>query len=141
MAKKDRLKSLLGAITETPIQEQPQQQEQPQEGVQGSTPEEDYRVASEVVQELGISPEMEEQLNEIRRARVGRPKGRKSGNPKPREERATFIVDKALTRKLKYIALMETKLYKNIISEALSGYIERWESKNGTINLPNTEQQ
>lgn len=130
MAKKDRLKNLLGAITESPVQEQPQEE------VATSTMEQENRVASEVVKELGISPEMEEQLNEIRRAKTGRPKGRKNGNPKPREERATFIVDKDLTRKLKYIALMETKLYKNVISEALSSYIERWESENGVINLP-----
>ncbi len=129
MAKKDRLKSLLGAITDSPTQE-------PQEAVTASAMEDDKRVASEVVQELGISHEMEEQLNEVRRARVGRPKGRKNGNPKPREERATFIVDKDLTRKLKYIALMETKLYKNVIAEALSSYIERWEGENGVINLP-----
>lgn len=129
MAKKDRLKSLLGAITDSPTQE-------PQEAVTASAMEDDNRVASEVVQELGISHEMEEQLNEVRRARVGRPKGRKNGNPKPREERATFIVDKDLTRKLKYIALMETKLYKNVIAEALSSYIERWEGENGVINLP-----
>lgn len=129
MAKKDRLKSLLGAITDSPTQE-------PQEAVTASAMEDDKRVASEVVQELGISHEMEEQLNEVRRARVGRPKGRKNGNPKPREERATFIVDKDLTRKLKYIALMETKLYKNVIAEALSSYIERWEGENGIINLP-----
>lgn len=129
MAKKDRLKSLLGAITDSPTQE-------PQEAVTASAMEDDKRVASEVVQELGISHEMEEQLNEVRRARVGRPKGRKNGNPKPREERATFIVDKDLTRKLKYIALMETRLYKNVIAEALSSYIERWEGENGVINLP-----
>lgn len=130
MAKKDRLKNLLGAITESPVREQPQEE------VAASTMEQENRVASEVVKELGISPEMEDQLNEIRRAKTGRPKGRKNGNPKPREERATFIVDKDLTRKLKYIALMETKLYKNVISEALSSYIERWESENGVINLP-----
>ena len=132
MAKKDRLKSLLGAITETPREEQPT----PQEEVTASTMEQDSRVASEVVAELGISPEMEEQLNEVRRAKTGRPRGRRNGNPKPREERATFIVDKDLTRKLKYIALMETKLYKNVIGEALSSYIERWESENGQITLP-----
>ena len=134
MAKKDRLKSLIGAITESPIQEQPQ----PQEEVKASTMEED-RVPTELVQELGISPEMEEQLNEVRRAKVGRPKGRKNGNPNPRGDRATFVVDKAITRKLKYIALMETKLYKDVVSEALSSFIERWESENGTINLPNTK--
>ena len=134
MAKKDRLKSLIGAITESPIQEQPQ----PQEEVKASTMEED-RVPTELVQELGISPEMKEQLNEVRRAKVGRPKGRKNGNPNPRGDRATFVVDKAITRKLKYIALMETKLYKDVVSEALSSFIERWESENGTINLPNTK--
>ena len=134
MAKKDRLKSLIGAITESPIQEQPQ----PQVEVKASTMEED-RVPTELVQELGISPEMEEQLNEVRRAKVGRPKGRKNGNPNPRGDRATFVVDKAITRKLKYIALMETKLYKDVVSEALSSFIERWESENGTINLPNTK--
>lgn len=134
MAKKDRLKSLIGAITESPIQEQPQ----PQEEVKASTMEED-RVPTELVQELGISPEMEEQLNEVRRAKVGRPKGRKNGNPNPRGDRATFVVDKAITRKLKYIALMETKLYKDVVSEALSSFIERWESENGTINLPSTK--
>ena len=134
MAKKDRLKSLIGAITESPIQEQPQ----PQVEVKASTMEED-RVPTELVQELGISPEMEEQLNEVRRAKVGRPKGRKNGNPNPRGDRATFVVDKAITRKLKYIALMETKLYKDVVSEAVSSFIERWESENGTINLPNTK--
>ena len=134
MAKKDRLKSLIGAITESPIQEQPQ----PQEEVTASTMGED-RVPTELVQELGISPEMEEQLNEVRRAKVGRPKGRKNGNPNPRGDRATFVVDKEITRKLKYIALMETKLYKDIVSEALSSYIERWESEKGVINLPKTK--
>lgn len=130
MAKKDRLKSLLGAITETPREEPTPQ------GKAASMMEQDSRVASEVVTELGISPEMEEQLNEVRRAKTGRPRGRRNGNPKPREERATFIVDKDLIRKLKYIALMETKLYKNVIGEALSSYIERWESENGQITLP-----
>lgn len=132
MAKKDRLKSLIGAITESPIQEQPQEE------VTASTMGED-RVPTELVQDLGISPEMEEQLNEVRRAKVGRPKGRKNGNPNPRGDRATFVVDKEITRKLKYIALMETKLYKDIVSEALSSYIERWESENGVINLPKTK--
>lgn len=132
MAKKDRLKSLIGAITESPIQEQPQEE------VTASTMGED-RVPTELVQDLGISPEMEEQLNEVRRAKVGRPKGRKNGNPNPRGDRATFVVDKEITRKLKYIALMETKLYKDIVSKALSSYIERWESENGVINLPKTK--
>lgn len=138
MAKKDRLKSLIGAITESPRQEEPQQeQERPQEAT--APGEEENRVPSEVVQELGISPEMEEQLNQVRRAKTGRPKGRKNGNPNPREQRATFIVKPEITRKLKYIALMETRLYKSVIDEALGSYIERWESENGVINLPKTK--
>jgi len=124
MAKKDRLKSLLGAITEAPVQEP---QEEPGEDRQP--------LASELVEELGISPEMEARLNEVRLSKRGRPKGRKNGNP-VRENRATFIVDRDVTRKLKYIALMETKLYKIVIGEALKQYIDRWEKENGKINLP-----
>ena len=55
MAKKDRLKNLLGAITESPVQEQPQEE------VAASTMDQENRVASEVVKELGISPEMTEE--------------------------------------------------------------------------------
>lgn len=128
MAKKDRLKNLLGAISERPTQEQPQ--EAAQASAMG-----DNRVPSELVQELGISPELEEKLNEARLSKRGRPKGRGNGNPN-RENRATFIVDRDLTRKLKYIALMETRTYKAIVGKALQEYIDRWESKNGEINLP-----
>lgn len=129
MAKKDRLKNLLGAISERPTQEQTQEAEQA--STMG-----DNRVPSELVQELGISPEMEEKLNEARLSKRGRPKGRKNGNPN-RQNRATFIVDKDVTRKLKYIALMETRTYTAVVSEALQEYIDRWEKKNGEINLPN----
>lgn len=129
MAKKDRLKSLLGGIGE---------QGQPQPSQEAITPEVD-KVAKEIIDELGISSEMEEQLNLIRKNKVGRPSGRKNGNPKPRENRATFIVERDTIRKLKYIALMETKLYKDIVSEALNKFIEQWEKKNGVINLPNTK--
>ena len=48
-------------------------------------------------------------------------------------------VERDTIRKLKYVALMETKLYKNIVSEALNKFIEQWEKKNGVINLPNTK--
>lgn len=125
MAKKDRLKNLLGAISERPSKEEEQ----------ASTIEE-KRVSSELVRELGISPEMEEKLNEARLSKRGRPKGRKNGSPN-RQNRATFIVDKEVTRKLKYISLMETRTYTAIVSEALQEYIVRWEKNNGVINLPN----
>lgn len=143
MAKKDRLKNLIGAITETPSQEL-----EPKGGLKellgGSGQEEatasaeeqeNAPVPSELVRELGISPEMEAKLNEVRLSKMGRPKGRGNGNPN-RENRATFIVDRDVTRKLKYIALMETQTYKTIVSEALQSYIDKWEKKNGVINLP-----
>ena len=131
MAKKDRLKNLIGAIKETPTQEQPQEEVKASTGLS----EDRQPLPSELVQELGISPEMEEKLNEVRLSKRGRPKGRGNGHPN-RENRATFIVDKDVTRKLKYIALMETQTYKTIVGEALQAYIDRWESENGTINLP-----
>ena len=134
MAKKDRLKNLIGAITESIIQDEPR--EQPREEREASADGQENRVPSELIEELGISPEMEAQLNELRRGKPGRPKGRESGNPNPRENRATFIIDRDLTRKLKYIALMETRLYKDVVSEALRSFVEGWESENGTINLP-----
>lgn len=130
MAKKDRLKNLIGAIKETPTQEQPQEKMTLREDKQP--------LPSVLVQELGISPEMEEKLNKARLSKRGRPKGRGNGNPN-RENRATFIVDRDITRKLKYIALMETRTYKAIVGEALQEYIDRWESKNETINLPKSK--
>ena len=128
MAKKDRLKNLLGAITEAPIQKQEEKVEQTDRADREPIP-------SELVRDLGISPEMEEKLNEVRLSKLGRPKGRKNGNPN-RENRATFIVDREITRKLKYIALMDTKTYKTVVAEALQNYIEKWEKNNGSINLP-----
>lgn len=128
MAKKDRLKNLLGAITEAPIQKQEEKAEQTDRADREPIP-------SELVRDLGISPEMEEKLNEVRLSKLGRPKGRKNGNPN-RENRATFIVDREITRKLKYIALMDTKTYKTVVAEALQNYIEKWEKNNGSINLP-----
>lgn len=126
--KSDRLNNLfksMGAPT----------QEQPQEVKQTSTTDE-TRVPSELVKELGIPPEMEEKLNAARLSKRGRPKGRKNGKPH-RQHRATFIVDEGVTRKIKYIALMETRTYTEVVDEALQAYITRWEKKNGEINLPN----
>lgn len=94
-------------------------------------------VAPEVVEALRISPEMEEQLNRVRRERVGRPKGNGRVSMKsPTGGRATFVVDTEVIRKVKYISLADSRLLKDIISEALNTYITKWEKSNGTINLP-----
>ena len=129
---RDKLKFALAGLMSDPT---PTAQEQPQEEEQASAMGEKV-LPSKLVQELGISPELEEKLNEARLSKRGRPKGRKNGNAN-RQNRATFIVDKDITRQLKYIALMETRTYKEIVGEALQEYINRWEKKNGKINLPN----
>ena len=104
MKSKERLKSLLGAITENPKQEE------------ASAMENENQVSQEITERLGLSPDMVEQLNAIRKEKTGRPKGRKNGETTPKEDRATFIVSKDITRKLKYIALFETRLYKDLIT-------------------------
>lgn len=127
MSKKNRLASLVDSITEAP------------KGTAQANdvdPRRDDHVPSKVVEELGISEEMEEKLNLIRKEKLGRPKGRKNGNPKERANRATFIVDPDIVRKLKYISLMDQRMYKDVVAEALKSYIDRWEDSNAVINLP-----
>lgn len=82
-----------------------------------------------------VTDEMRDKLESKRRQNVGRPKkGDKSS--KTEEIRATFIVEPELIRKIKYISLVEGTLLKDVISTALSTYIEDWESKNTKIRLP-----
>ena len=76
---------------------------------------------------------MKESLEAKRRRNVGRPHKGEPGS-KVEETRATFIVDPELIRKKKYIALVENNLLKDVISEALSSFIESWEAKNGNIS-------
>lgn len=85
---------------------------------------------------MGITPEMEEQLKDYRNShRTGRPRGTGRKETNPYEGRATFVVDTRQIRKLKYISLKESRLHKDVISEALARYIDEWESKNGIINI------
>lgn len=82
-----------------------------------------------------VTEEMKENLEAKRYSNVGRPK-KGTSNVKKEETRATFIVDPELIRKLKYISLVESSLLKDIISEALTSYINAWEEENGKIRLP-----
>ena len=79
-----------------------------------------------------------EKMKSKRRENVGRPK---KGEPaksakKPQEIRATFIVDPDLLQKVKYISLVEGILLKDVISEALNNYVDKWETDNRKIRLP-----
>ncbi len=96
-------------------------------------------LSEQAAQELEVPPELEEKLNEVRKKNVGRPPKSLGGKPKPLEFRATFVVNPDLVRKLKYISIVETKLYKETITEALTLYIKNWERKNG--ELPNLSKE
>lgn len=69
-----------------------------------------------------------------------KPKGKPGRPRKPQEKsdevRATFIIDPDTLRKVKYISLIEDCLLKDVIADALNGYIDKWEAVNGRIRLP-----
>lgn len=96
-------------------------------------------LSNEAQEAIIVSEELREALNRERTKNVGRPK--KGYSPergtKADETRATFIVNKKNLRKVKYISLMDTRQIKDVIGEALSDYIDKWEKENGTINLRN----
>lgn len=58
-----------------------------------------------------------------------------SVNEKPAEIRATFIVSPNLIRKLKLIGMLENRKHKDVINEALSVFISKWESEHPTVDL------
>ncbi len=103
-------------------------------GIMGEKPVENI----ENIQESSVSEvtdTMRENLETKRRQNVVRPRKDASGS-KAEETRATFIVDPELIRKVKFISLVESTLLKDVISDALTSYIEAWESENGKIRLP-----
>lgn len=122
MARKKDIASLIKGIVgeDTPL---------PSTDEQGNIP-------KETAEALRIDPDLEEKLNKVRRAKVGRPRKYSESEARERGFRATFIVEKDTIRKIKYISLMDSKLLKDVIAEALTSYIEEWESSNGVINLP-----
>jgi hypothetical protein len=93
-------------------------------------------ITEEAVTRLQITDEMQEALNERRRAKVGRPVGTGKKEKNENEGRATFVVDNNLIRKIKYISLCEGKLLKDILSEMMGEYIDKWENENRKIDLP-----
>lgn len=68
----------------------------------------------------------------IEKKSVGRPK---KDNSKE-ETRATFVIEKDLLRKIKFIAVADDCLLKDIVNKSLETYIDKWEQERGEINLP-----
>ena len=88
--------------------------------------------------ETTATEQMKSKLEAKRRENVGRPKKGETAKSakKPQEIRATFIVDPDLLQKVKYISLVEGILLKDVISEALNNYVDKWETDNRKIRLP-----
>ena len=88
--------------------------------------------------EKAATEQMKSKLEAKRRENVGRPKKGETAKStkKPQEIRATFIVDPDLLQKVKYISLVEGALLKDVISEALNNYVDKWETDNRKIRLP-----
>lgn len=88
--------------------------------------------------ETETTEKMKSRLEAKRRENVGRPKKGETvkSAKKPQEIRATFIVDLDLLQKVKYISLVEGVLLKDVISEALNNYVDKWETNNRKIRLP-----
>lgn len=70
-------------------------------------------------------------------------KPKRSGGIKMTQEgaeiRATFIVQRDLVRKIKYIGLAEQKMYKDVINSALASFVTQWENTHGKIELPDQD--
>lgn len=138
------------AIPSDSVQEQPKEQAVEQTAEQTEQPavqddkQESPKAASAKASskkedtEMEATNKMKSKLEAKRKENVGRPK---KGDPaksakKPQEIRATFIVDPDLLQKVKYISLVEGILLKDVISEALNNYVDKWETDNRKIRLP-----
>ena len=132
------------------VQEQPKKQDVEQVAAEAEQPavqddkQESPKAApakassKEETTETAATEQMKSKLEAKRRENVGRPKKGETAKSakKPQEIRATFIVDPDLLQKVKYISLVEGILLKNVISEALNNYVDKWETDNRKIRLP-----
>ena len=128
------------------VQEQPKEQatEQAEQPTTQTDKQESPKAApakassKEETTETAATEQMKSKLEAKRRENVGRPKKGETAKSakKPQEIRATFIVDLDLLQKVKYISLVEGILLKNVISEALNNYVDKWETDNRKIRLP-----
>lgn len=72
----------------------------------------------------------------------GNPKEEKQKRKKynTKETKSTFVIRCDQLDQLRAISYMERKMIKNVLEEALSLYIERYEKDNGNILLPKTSE-
>lgn len=88
----------------------------------------------ELIAGLQITPDMVAAINQLRLQGSGRPKkGRTKGDPNIK--RSTFLVDQRVVAALKHLAILEGRLYKDVVNEALTDFVHRWEKKTGNTIL------
>ena len=63
---------------------------------------------------------------------------RRPGRPKKENDytRTTIVISAELLRKLKYVSLMEDTTFTDLVNDAFSLYVSKWENDNGPIRLP-----
>ena len=86
---------------------------------------------AETPKEEAPAAEMKKEEATPRRG-AGRPKKVVAAD-QPEDIRATFVMNPEQQRHIKYISLMEGKMLKTILAEALASYIDNWQSENGRI--------
>jgi len=65
---------------------------------------------------------------------------KKTNKDSAKETKSTFVIRCDQLDQLRAISYMERKMIKNVLEEALSLYIERYEKENGNILLPKTHE-
>lgn len=102
----------------------------------GASPrkEDSVGLTEEQIERLQITPEMREALNAERYKNAGRPKNgtQKKGCTKG-TTRATFIVREDTVEKIKKLSYIKTASIRDIVEEAFTEYIAKWEAANGPI--------
>ena len=76
---------------------------------------------------------------------VGRPKHQdkdnstaasKDAGTKPGEMRKTYVVSTDLVNKIEAISFWDRKSLKEVVNDALTQYVFKWEQDNGSVKMP-----
>lgn len=58
---------------------------------------------------------------------------------KPGEARKTYILGTVLIKKIDGISFWENRSIKEVVSEALTDFVNKWEKKNGPVKMPESK--
>ena len=103
-------------------------------GIMGTEPQTKETTVEETITVEESSKPAEKPTTKPKKKGPGRPK--KAATGEEDTAKGTFVADRQIIRKLKFIAIMEDCMLKDIIDDAFKTYIEKWEKKNGEIPKP-----